>query len=267
MRQNGPMGRLAAHRYRRAKVAELTRPARAVKSQDLRPGETPVFVTVRDRLSPLADLVTRLESLSGVRIYLVDNDSTYPPLLDYLSRSRHSVVRLGANLGARAAWITGLVQELGYDRNYVVTDPDVVPDEGCPDDFLDHFACLLDRYPDVGRVGFGLRLDDLPGELRRTQDVRTWESQFWETEREPGVYIADIDTTFALYRAGQPVRGSLALRTGSPYVARHLAWYDDPDDPDEEERYYRDHADRTINSWNDSVLPPHLEDLISRRER
>lgn len=265
MGHNVSMGRLEQHRRRRERVRALTAPARQLEGERLPAGVTPVLITVRDRLAPLDGLVTRLESLDAVQIYLVDNDSTYPPLVDYLSRTPHRVIRLGSNLGARASWITGLVQVLGHDRNYVVTDPDVVPDDTCPDDFLDHFARLLERYPDVGRVGFGLRLDDLPANLSRTSEVRTWEGQFWEVEREPEVYVADIDTTFALYRAGRPVRGSVALRTGSPYVARHLAWYDDPDDPDEEELYYREHADKTINSWNDSVLPPHLEDLISRR--
>lgn len=261
------MGRLAEHRRKRDRVRNLTAPVLTLGGEVLAQGVTPIFITVRDRLGPLSQLVTRLESLDTVRIYLVDNHSTYPPLVDYLSRSPHRVIHLGANLGARAAWITGLVQELGHDRNYVVTDPDVVPDEACPDDFLDHFDDLLGRYPDVGRVGFGLRLDDLPDDLPRSSEVRTWESQFWEIERQPGVFVADIDTTFALYRGGRPVRGSVALRTGPPYVARHLAWYDDPDHPDDEERYYREHADKTINSWNDSVLPPHLEDLISRRRR
>lgn len=265
MGQNVTMGVLAVHRARRRRLSDLTRQARRQRDPELAPGVVPVLVNVRDRLEPLIELVERLETVGGCEIILVDNASTYPPLLRYLEQSPHRVIRLGVNLGARAAWISGLVAEFGYDRNYVVTDPDVVPDADCPNDFLERFAELLARYPDAGRVGFGLRIDDLPPELPRSVQVKAWEAQFWQDEREPGVYVADIDTTFALYRKGQPVRGSVALRTGFPYVARHLAWYEDPDDPSDEERYYRAHADRTINSWNDAELPPHLAQMIEDR--
>lgn len=230
------------------------------------PRPVPVLVTVRDRLAPLEELVAWLERLDDVQVLLLDNDSSYPPLLRYLAASPHRVVRLGRNLGPRAAWLSGIAQSVGLRTPYVVTDPDVVPDEACPLDVLDHFAALLDRHPSVGRVGFGLRIDDLPAEHPRTADVVTWESQFWEHEVEPGVYAADVDTTFALYRPGVAVKGSGALRTGAPYLARHLAWYDDPSSPSEEERYYRAHADPAINSWNGADLPPYLRRLIDERQ-
>lgn len=262
---NMGMGILADHRLRRRRYRAITASARSVRGEPLPPGVTPVLITVRDRLDPLEELVKVLESVPNCEPILVDNASSYPPLMRYLKSTRHRVYNLGSNLGARAAWISGLVAEFGSDRHYVVTDPDVVPDADCPDDFLIRFASLLEKYPDVGRVGFGLRIDDLPSDQERSAQVITWESQFWDTEREAGVYEADIDTTFALYRSATPVRGSVALRTGFPYVARHLAWYEDPDNPNDEERYYQAHADQTINSWNNSDLPPHLEKLIGDR--
>lgn len=206
-----------------------------------------------------------LEQLRDVRIVLVDNDSAYPPLLEYLAASPHRVLRTGRNLGPRAAWLTGVAQEVGLRHPYVVTDPDVVPVEECPLDALEYFAELLDRYPQVNRVGFGLRLDDLPAGNPRTEEVRLWESQFWREEVEPGVFAADIDTTFALYRPGVQQRGVSALRTGAPYLARHLAWYDDPAAPSDEELFYRGRADPAINSWNAEDLPPYLQRLIEQR--
>lgn len=225
----------------------------------------PVIITVRDRVSPLVELVTWLEQLDHVSIILLDNDSRYPPLLEYLASSPHQVVRLGRNLGPRSAWLSGVAQRVGLRTPYVVTDPDVVPVPECPTDVLGHFADLLVRHPGIGRVGFGLRIDDLPTSNPRADDIITWESQFWDHEVEPGVFAADIDTTFALYRPGVAVKGSGALRTGAPYVARHLAWYDDPRAPDEEEQFYRGRADPAINSWNREELPPYLRRLIDAR--
>lgn len=224
-----------------------------------------MFITVRDRLAPLLELVDWLERAGDVQITLVDNDSAFPPLLDWLDSTPHRVVRTGANLGPRAAWITGLVQEVGLERPYVVTDPDVVPDAGCPMDLLDRLWSILRRLEEVDRIGLGLRIDDLPPNGAHTAEVVAWESQFWEHEVEPGLFAADVDTTFALYRPGRRVPGRPALRTGPPCVARHLPWYEDTEAPSEELLFYRARADPAVNSWDLGQLPPYLRRLIDRR--
>lgn len=232
-------------------------------SSDLRsgPDPVPVFITVRDRLEPLRRLVEWLERAGGVDITLVDNDSAYPPLLEWLAGSPHRVVHTGRNLGPRVAWLTGLVQRVGLQRPYVVTDPDVVPDEECPSDLLDHLAAVLASHPEVERVGPGLRIDDLPVEGGHTEAVVAWESQFWAHEVEPGLFAADIDTTFAMYRPGRRTPGAPALRTGRPYVARHLPWYQ-VGPPGDEVLFYRARADPTVNSWDLEDLPPYLRRLL-----
>jgi hypothetical protein len=224
----------------------------------------PVIINVRDRLTPLRQLVGWLETAGVEEIYLLDNASTYPPLLDYLDSSPHRVISAGGNLGHQAPWISGTVARVAPDRRYVVTDPDVVPDEECPLDALERFGELLDRYDDICYVGFGLRIDDLPEHYRHRDQVRQWEAQFWVDEVEPGVYRADIDTTFALYEPGVRRRGA-SLRTGPPYVARHLPWYADTDHPTEEDRYYRDHLDPGVNTWDQETLPPAFERRIADR--
>ena len=124
--------------------------------------QTPIFIVVRDLLSPLQELVGWLERAGQERIVLVDNDSTYPPMVDYLSTTPHTVVRCGWNMGHRSPWLSGAIFEMADEQSYVVTDPDIVPDEDCPLDAIDHFAEILDAHPEVHRVGFGLRIDDLP---------------------------------------------------------------------------------------------------------
>ena len=74
---------------------------------------TPVIIIVRDRLKPLALLVDWLERAGAQRLVLLDNDSTYPPLIDYLAASPHDVRLLGRNLGHRSPWLSGVAQELG----------------------------------------------------------------------------------------------------------------------------------------------------------
>lgn len=219
-------------------------------------GQYPVFIPVRDRVTPLRELIEWLERAGQDEIWLVDNASSYAPLLEYLTDTPHHVVRLEHNLGHRSPWMSGTVQRHAHGRYFVVSDPDVVPDGDCPLDALDHFRALLDRHAGFHKAGFGLRIDDLPDTYRLADEVRDWEARFWHDEVEPGVFHADIDTTFALYR---PIAGRhaehLSLRTGPPYVARHLPWYVDSAALSDEERYYREHADPSISNWDRDQLP------------
>ena len=216
----------------------------------------PIFLIVRDRLQPLMDLVDWLERAGFEEIWLIDNDSTYPPLIDYLEQTPHDVVRTGRNLGHRSPWLSGTVQRRAHGRRFVVSDPDVIPDPNCPLDAIDYFGSILDRYPEIDKVGFGLRIDDLPDTYPLAPDVREWERRFWTNEVEPGVFRADIDTTFALYRPlDRRHREDLALRTGPPYVARHTPWYTDPSQLSEEDRWYREHADPSTANWDRDRLP------------
>ena len=216
----------------------------------------PVFIPVRDRVTPLRQLVDWLERAGQEQIWLIDNASTYEPLLDYLAGTPHHVVRLEHNLGHRSPWLSGTVQRHAHLRWFVVSDPDVVPDDDCPLDALDHLRSVLERQHAFHKAGLGLRIDDLPAHYPLAADVRAWEAPFWTDEIEPGVYRANVDTTFAMYK---PLEGrhrdDHALRTGAPYVARHLPWYADPAALSDEERYYRDHADRTMSNWDRDQLP------------
>lgn len=193
---------------------------------------------------------------------MVDNDSSYEPLLEYFDVTSHRVVRLGANVGPNAIWEMELLESIAPGVGYVLTDSDVVPDEGAPLDAVAWFAELLERYPQVEKVGFGLRLDDIPSSYRCQADVLAWEAQFWADEVERGVFRANIDTTFALYRPSVRSHGYSALRTGEPYIARHIPWYVDSAHPSDEEDFYQRHAVHGMTNWSAEELPTELQAQI-----
>lgn len=229
----------------------------------------PILITCRNRVEALRDLVTWLEAAGQERIIFVDNASTFEPLLSYYRDTPHEVVRLEENVGHLAVWDADILETIDHRGSYVVTDCDIVPDDDAPADALAHFADLLFRYSDVDKVGFGLRIDDLPDWYQFRFEVIDWESQFWDREVEPGVYRADIDTTFALYRPSVRCATYRALRTGPPYVARHVPWYKDSGHLSEEDAYYRDHASPEVTNWDRPQLPDALRGKIDaqRRER
>lgn len=214
----------------------------------------PTIIICRDALSDLRKLVDWLERAGHQEVILLDNASTYPPLLQYLRDSPHHVVRLDGNMGHEAPWSSGLVAALGK-RPFVVSDPDVLPDESCPYDAVDHFQDLLLRFPNFDQAGFGLHIDDLPEEYPHRDAVVRWESPFWTDEVDPGTFAAHIDTTFAVYRPGTGYKVTEALRTGPPYTARHLPWYRDPRRPDAETEYYFRHRRNDVGYWNHATLP------------
>lgn len=205
--------------------------------------DPPVLINVHNRVNALRQLVAWLERAGHQRITLLDNASTYEPLLEYLEASPHKVVYLGENVGARSLWATGRVP----DEWFVFTDPDIVPIERCPLDAVAHFKDLLDRYP-APKAGFGLFLNDVPQHMPSFGHERSLMNP--DAQYETGVYRSAIDTTFALYRPGIGFE-YLALRTGFPYMARHQcrSWYGGP--ITDEDRHYLTHARKDFNgsSW------------------
>lgn len=227
--------------------------------------QTPVFVICRDRLSPLRQLVSWLESAGMTNIIFIDNDSAYKPLLEYYNSTPYQVIRTGKNIGHTVVWSEGMAKALFPNQYYIVTDPDVIPDEACPKNAVANFYELHCKYSDYQKVGFGLQIDDLPDHYKLKSHVIEWESQFWKEELEPGVYEAGVDTTFALYK---PYTDFYMLhpsiRTGRPYTARHLPWYVDSEKIDPEEAFYRMHARQDVTSWNsDELLERYKKEMRS----
>lgn len=214
------------------------------------PGETdyrqiPVIINNFNRLDSLTKLINSLEKRGYFNIFIIDNLSTYPPLLDYYRDCRHPVFRLDKNLGSSALWKSGLYRR--FRSNYFVyTDSDVVPVEECPDDFMLFFLETLREHRFAQKVGFMMKLDDLPACNLMRDYILECEGHFYTDYKLTDLlYRAPIATTFALYRPWAKRKHANGLvemyRTGFPYLARHLPWYQDTLNPDDEEKYYLEH--------------------------
>jgi GT2 family glycosyltransferase len=185
-------------------------------------------------------MVAAIEGFADLdSILIVDNGSTYPPLLDWYAGVAHPVVRL-ANLGHTAPW-TPEVKARVKTRYYVVTDPDLDLAE-TPRDCLGHLRACIERYPEAGKIGLGLRIDDVPPQSPYYAHVNQLEKSYWNLPLlEGGVRPAPVDTTFAIYDKRLLDRYWVCGgRTDHPYTARHLPW--SVVERDAEFQYYLDHA-------------------------
>jgi len=210
--------------------------------------DIPVFINCRDRVEPLMKLMEWLEKEGLMNIILVDNNSSYKPLLKYYEKTTHKVYRLKQNLGQRAPWDSGLVSLYANRKPYIVTDPDILPSIHA-EHTMKFLITTLNKYRKYIKVGLALRIDNLSESYSQKDQVIKWEKQFWQNKIEKNIYIADVDTTFALYRPNTPYIIRPALRVAGEYAAEHEPWYQDSASPTAEYIYYLKHARREIASW------------------
>lgn len=227
----------------------------------------PIFITTHNRLQCLTELVEWLEGVGQEEIYFVDNESSYEPLLEYFKSTPHTVLHVGENIGNESPWRCGYVQDLAADRFYVVTDPDIVPVETCPNDAFEYFEWALETYPQAQKVSFSLELDDIPDYYKhkdvalelhsRHQIASVQKDDFWPSP---------VDAIMALHRPNSR-QTKQAYRAMPPYKARHLSWYDDSDHPTDELTYYRRHSASHLGNWSWEELPGWVMNTYSRLRR
>ncbi len=212
----------------------------------------PLFIINYNRLDCLKVLIDRLEEMGTTNINIIDNNSTYEPLLEYYDTLPYRIFRLDRNWGYKVFWECPIFEE--YRKSfYILTDSDVVPVDACPRDYKYRLFTLLKKYPRLSRAGLSLKIDDLPKGGMFTEEVLGWEKQFFRL-RMPGenAYLANIDTTFAMYAPSNIVtrtRSYSSVRTGYPMEAKHLPWYKMKGEVTEEDKYYSAHK---TNGWWDA---------------
>lgn len=210
------------------------------------------FIIFRDRVTYARQCAESLAA-AGLDVCLADHGSTWPAAvawLDEMEAAGTLVLRRGGGHHPRDLWNWEPFRQACGTGRYIVTDPDAVPSADCPAGWPDVLGGALDRTS-VPKAGLGLRLDRIPEHYQRREQVLSWEAQFWDKPLDGGLFDAIIDTTLAMYRPlpESPSFSVEAVRTGPPYLADHLAWYEDLEDLSPELRHYHEHADPGISYW------------------
>lgn len=222
--------------------------------------QTPIFLIAFNRVDALRQVVSWLEQAGYQQIHIIDNASTYPPLLDYLAQSPHHVHHMDKNYGHLVLWKSGKFTSIIDHQHFVLNDCDVLPSAHCPHDVIEKLAEILARYVNFTKVGLSLHIDDIPDHYAHKQQVIEWESPFWQHPMENGaLFEAAIDTTFAYYKPGiypDDPRWWRSIRTAAPLSAHHLPWYADTSSHTAEDLYYQKHVQEMSSQWSttDPVL-------------
>jgi SAM-dependent methyltransferase len=227
----------------------------------------PIILNNRNRLGSLRRMITWLLAVGCTDIQILDNDSTYPPLLAYYEDlpERVTLHRLGQNIGPWAFWKLALHQHLSVP--YIVSDADLVPADFCPTDLISRLVSVAHRFPDSVKVAPGLRVDSISPHYAQGDAALQWESQFWWKPVTQGIFAAQVDTTFAIYQPGVDfsIRGE-NLRLGYPYLLEHTPWQVDDRALSEEESFYRAHTAKTFSHWSSSTVDPRIAASLNTRE-
>jgi len=236
----------------------------------------PIFIIVKDRLEVLKKTIQSFESSikTPFEIVIHDNNSTYEPTIDYLKE----LEKQGKKVYRNKKISKNNVEELHSVREsinkhksnskyYVVTDPDIELDN-VRGDILVFYAFILNNFKKFQVVGPQLRIDDIPDYYLLKKEVIARHSKLWNKKslKVNFIYRGEnfravkyaIDTTFGMYRNGYVFkRLSKGVRTFSPYSARHLDWYIDPNKLTDDALYYINMKDRLrlkMGHWSTEKL-------------
>lgn len=217
--------------------------------------DIPIILNNFNRLSTTKKLADDLYKLGYTNIHILDNNSTYPPLLDWYKNCPYKVELLGKNHGQLAIYNSDYINN--FNGWVAYSDSDIELNVDCPKGFIETMIQGADKYKRL-KAGLALRIDDLPT-TRYGIYVKREEQKFWTKELEPGLYDADVDTTFSVIKVGQPFMYQ-ALRLAGNLTARHIPWYLDYENLTPEELYIIEHSDSQFSTTKRFVDSLSLQD-------
>lgn len=235
------------------------------KALEMNKTDIPVFVISYNNGIYVENMVDQLNKFSITPI-IIDNASSAEEtkkILDNIDKSKRALVAYSSyNFGHLVGFIKPVYEVM--PEKFAYTDPDLQLNSNLPKNFLEILYNLANKY-EIFKAGFALDIEinkkmidkkniikkDDPIEFYKEYSVIEWEKLFWRhklDDKEYDVYIAPIDTTFAVYSKknyeGYFVRG---VRVAGDFTAVHLPWYPDLDlfDNNQKSEYLKENKSST----------------------
>jgi len=203
----------------------------------------PIYIIAFNNLTYVKNTIRQLKQVTE-NLIIIDNNSTYPPLLNYYTNEcKYKVIRNNENLFVESSLIKKFNHM--FPDYFALTDPDLAYPSNIDINTLYILKDLTEKY-NVYKAGLALCIDkdqdfrDIKAMNGRS--IREWEQQFWVrrlNDDKYEVYKANVATTFAVYNK-KNFRGSYldGVRLAGPYQCLHLPWYKSCTVPTDELEYY-----------------------------
>lgn len=211
----------------------------------------PIIIPVFNQLTYLKNLINWWRWYYPENpIYIVDNGSTYPPLLEfYKNMGDGNAVVFGFVENNFIENLKGILERSVHPKHdyYVISDPDIMPHPSTPGNFLEVLQNKIEEL-NLHRAGFNLIIQDLPLNLNERNMIIHNEHELINGKQilEHGPwkgYKAPIDTTFCLYKTANggwsaPMNGKDWGNCLRLFAAFHLGWHVDHDNLNPEMEFY-----------------------------
>jgi glycosyltransferase involved in cell wall biosynthesis len=185
----------------------------------------PVIINNRNLYTWPKNMVESLKTFDNIgEIIIVDNNSTYEPLLEWYKTNPCEIILLNENLGQSCPWMIGLPNKRKY-THYVVTDPDLDLTE-TPKDCLNILYEKLEKYSEYTKIGLSLSNYDVSLDSPYHHHLKRWSDYAWDKDTiEDGLLKKQIiDTTFGIYTSSRHPNNDKSCSLNSPYSAKHIPW-------------------------------------------
>lgn len=121
-------------------------------------------------------MIDILTACGYTNIYILDNASTYPPLLEYYKTCPFTVFHLNQNLGFKAHFGNQPLKKRFCNDYYIYTDSDVIPARLLPQRLYRLFPGRIKKTSVSRKIGFSLRIDNIPDFYVHKEEVIIWKN-------------------------------------------------------------------------------------------
>ena len=207
--------------------------------------DIPIFINNRDHIGCLKNLLDWLLGAGYRKIFVLDQESTYPPLLEFYDSlakdQRVNILKMG-NLGFQSIWLSKILEDLDIRTPYVYTDSDVIPTRKV--NIVQELLRTLKQNRLAKKVGAKLIVDHIT--CQNADYYKEIQASYYQESRRISAheFFMPNDTTFSIYRNVRHYNCVFSI-VRTDLEIRHLPWYYDSNNLPEDEKYYVEHANKS----------------------
>jgi len=195
----------------------------------------PIFIISYNNYTHVKNMVEQLQKYT-TNINIIDNCSTYPPLISYLKyiENKVRVIYKDQNYGHRVVYRPEIQELMG--EKYIITDPDLQLNPNMPSNFIEILDKLTEKYK-VCRIGLALDIssDDIDLKIMKklinygeSTNIYSVELAYWQRpipDDKYELYLAPTDTTFSFINKKYNYVEYDGFRIAGAFTCKHKPYH------------------------------------------